>query len=325
MSEDASATVRLSDLTVRYPEDGGTPVSWGLFREVIDPEVVAHLTIPGEPVSKARARFTKQGSKIRTFTPEKTRTAEETVATHFRRAQPGWKTPTEGDFGVIAVFFCHTFQRRDVDNMLKLVLDACNKVVWLDDAQVTEVSGRVVRGVPEARSEIAIYRTWGDGRPERACKHCGKRFRIYSSTQGRNQRFCSRDCSYVSRRAKRCKTCPVCQTEFHPQPGKPLEHCSRECYSASRNVQVSCVECGSEFTKPQSLVKRGNAYCSDACKAAFWRKQRAKSASGTCLVCQGPTSKKTYMRCNACMRVGLASPAEVLLSVEPLASEKSDS
>ena len=35
-------------------------------------ELVAEWSVPGEPVSKARARFTKHGSKTVAYTPEMT-------------------------------------------------------------------------------------------------------------------------------------------------------------------------------------------------------------------------------------------------------------
>ena len=73
--------------------------------------------------------------------------------------------------GVFAVFFCESFQRRDVDNMLKLILDALNGVVWKDDAQVTEVSGRVARGVSNPRTAVLLYRINSAGSiPTKACE-----------------------------------------------------------------------------------------------------------------------------------------------------------
>jgi Holliday junction resolvase RusA-like endonuclease len=35
---------------------------------------------------------------------------------------------------------CYPTGRPDIDNTLKLLLDACNGIVWLDDAQVVEVA-----------------------------------------------------------------------------------------------------------------------------------------------------------------------------------------
>jgi Holliday junction resolvase RusA-like endonuclease len=294
-------------------EPGDEPcVVWKLHRELGDPQILAHLTIDGEPVSKSRARFTNRGSKSRTYTPEKTKQAEQNVAAHFRRTVPGWRPHGLHGFGVMAVFFTESFQRRDVDNMIKLILDACNKVVWEDDVQVTEVSGRVVRGVDEPRTEIAIYITPSSARPTKPCENCGKPFEVYKS-QG-SRRFCDRGCGTAWRKAQRRRTCPVCGDDFFPKPSQRDAHCSRDCADKATRVMVPCAHCGTEYSTPQSIARRrGNNYCSDDCKAAFWRDRRTSRAGGTCSVCGGATSKKAYRRCNPCKQSG----REVVTGLEP--------
>lgn len=160
----------------RFSEAGDQAACFTLFREAFDAPVVARFTIEGEPVSKSRARFTKRGSKTRTYTPEKTRQAEEKVAWLFRQAARGHKPDPDSTYGVMALFFAGTRQRRDVDNMLKLILDGLNKVAWADDDQVVEVSGRKSfenRAPKRARTEVVVYRVGTVYRPTATCEHCG--------------------------------------------------------------------------------------------------------------------------------------------------------
>lgn len=108
---------------------------------------------PGAPVSKARPRVVRG----RTYTPAKVLAAEEALGWALKLALP--KThQNEADtcYSVEARFFMPNFKGNDVDNLLKLVLDAANGVVWKDDVQVVEVHGYVVRQDPEPRTEIAI-------------------------------------------------------------------------------------------------------------------------------------------------------------------------
>lgn len=165
---------------------------FGTLLSTSTPEIVARFTIEGEPVSKARARFTKHGSRVQTYTPARTKTAEEVVGWAFRRVAPRHSVDGRREFGVFAIFHCSTRQRRDVDNMLKLICDGLNGVAWKDDSQVTEACGRRAWS-DEARTEVLIYR-FGD-RPERTtpCKGCGKPLLTYPSW-GSHTRYCSAEC-----------------------------------------------------------------------------------------------------------------------------------
>lgn len=50
---------------------------------------------------------------------------------------------------------CLGFDRKDLDNAIKLVLDACNKVLWEDDRQVVLIVARKIR-VGEPRMECCV-------------------------------------------------------------------------------------------------------------------------------------------------------------------------
>jgi Holliday junction resolvase RusA-like endonuclease len=311
--------VKFSELVASEEyEDGTSPVVWALQREMIDMEIVARLSIPGEPASKARPRFNGQQSTTRAFTPAKTREAEEIIGWHFRKACPGWGLPDPaGQYGVIAKFFAGNHQRRDVDNMIKLVLDAFNKVIWADDSQVSEVSGCVQRGVDEPSTEIIVYRTWkvvgtkGSPSHDCTCQRCGKVFRTYASW-GDKKKFCSRSCGSATLWESRTKPCPGCGKPFRESPGKPREFCSVGCRSRGTLVDLTCDECSKNFSRPRSQVRAGTrAFCDVACQATFWRKRRAVNAKGACSICGAPTSKKTYKRCNGCKLASTQIPGEV--------------
>lgn len=110
------------------------------------------VTIPGEPVPKARPRVVNG----RTYTPERTKTAEHAIGWALRSALGPKGVDGEREFSVHAVFRTSTKRRCDLDNLLKTVLDAGNGVVWSDDSQVVEARCRIVRGCPDASTYIAI-------------------------------------------------------------------------------------------------------------------------------------------------------------------------
>lgn len=274
--------------------------NFSLNRELVPVEVIARFTIDGEPVSKSRARFTKRGSKMVAYTPEKTKAAEEAVAWAFKQAAPGWQPDSDSAFGVAALFFADTRQRRDVDNMIKLICDGLNKIAWADDSQVHEVSGR--RGYDQpgnARTEVMIYRTGKIPRNQKPCLRCETPFDVYASTT--KQKFCSRECAYAYRRENRKRVCDACGNEFHaPTKNTKQKYCSETCRVKAKRLELHCIVCGNGYTAPRSLAPKQIKVCSQECRTEYWRKQRRTAAKGTCQDCGGPTSKKSYTRCAPC-------------------------
>lgn len=93
------------------------------------------FTIYGEPASKERPRVTSKG----TFTPKRTVDAEKAVRAAYRAAATtsnGEVRKLEGKLQASMVFFNGNRRRRDLDNMVKLVLDALNGIAYDDDVQV---------------------------------------------------------------------------------------------------------------------------------------------------------------------------------------------
>jgi crossover junction endodeoxyribonuclease RusA len=275
---------------------------------VADPyerRLVACFMIFGEPASKARARFTGYGSPNLEYTPELINLPRQRIAEAFAEARPGWTVDASREFAVSARFFPGTRQRRDVDNMVKLVLDACNGVVWVDDMQVTEISGRVTFNDPDARTEVTIHCMNAQSRMKATCDWCGEDYQTYLSWIG-TRRFCTPRCAYDYRKAYRLRVCPNCEREFS-DPNRRL-YCSDECIEKHQRVELACERCGNLFTKPRSWANNGKPFCSDDCRVSYWRDHRAVAAQGTCSACGGPTSKKSYQRCRACRSKGDRRP-----------------
>jgi len=298
-------------------EIGDESACFMLRREQWELPVIARFTVDGEPVSKSRARFTKKGSKTQAYTPEKTHVAEQLVGWKFRAAARGHKLDPDATYGVMALFFCGTRQRRDVDNMLKLILDGLNGVAWPDDEQVTEVSARKSLVLPQdARTELMVYRVGYVQRFLAKCGQCGKDFATYPSWEHaeRHKRFCSAECTAAWRIARRTRKCEQCGTEFLSHHAtRDQQYCSRPCADMARRVVVTCGKCGTDFTKQRCHVRQQN-YCSEECQVGQARERHAKNAAGTCETCGGPTSKKTYRQCRACRLGGLGvagGPKEV--------------
>jgi len=264
----------LSDIYAGMGSDA--PAVFMLHREAVDPEVVVHLVFDGEPQSKARARMARNGH---VYTPRNTRDAMDYIGARFREVKPDWTPNDEDSYGVIALFFCGTRQRRDVDNMLKLILDGLNKVAWVDDAQVTEVSGRLSRGVDSPRTEVVVYRTLTQGPATRPCLHCGKPFRDYPS-QRQSRKFCTKECGYAYRKAQRTRVCKHCGQEFsHRGSDESPKFCSVGCRAASGRTTGTCLDCGASFTVTTTVFGRTKyPACSPECRAAIWRRVRRGDA-----------------------------------------------
>jgi len=111
------------------------------------------LTIPGDPVSKARPRFSKQGYA---YTDRKTVKAEQTIRDLVRERI---SEPYDGPVGIAIEFYCATRRRTDGDNLQKLVMDALNKTLFVDDYLVEESFWRVYRKADgeEPRTEVFVY------------------------------------------------------------------------------------------------------------------------------------------------------------------------
>lgn len=241
---------------------------WTLYRETAEVSNIVGLSVSGDPVSKSRPRVTRTGH---TFTPAKTREAESRIATLVRSAMPGMVSRGDVCFGLQAEFHCGTWQRRDVDNMLKLVADALTGVVWADDSQVSEMSARVIRGVgrDNARTVFRVYETDAPMNPTAPCEVCGVDVRQYNSQPNR---FCSKEHSDEYQRVQVPLACLHCGETYLLKRSranrvkKPF--CSEKCRYAAQTVTRPCAECGTPVTRPRSQTKT-RSFCNPECSNAY--------------------------------------------------------
>lgn len=118
--------------------------------------MLCEFSVDGDVRGKGRPRFdTRSG---RAYTDQRTLAYEHAIMTAARLAM-GCSQPVVGPVRVLATVYvavpksysalkrgaCMCGQiyptgRPDLDNMLKILMDACNGIVWVDDAQVVEVA-----------------------------------------------------------------------------------------------------------------------------------------------------------------------------------------
>lgn len=103
------------------------------------------FTAMGKPKPKGRPRMTRRG---RVYTPQTTLEAEADIASQYEG--PVHEGPVAvtvnmwNDRQVISIeerpnWENHSRLRGDIDNCIKLTLDALNRLAWLDDKQVVEI------------------------------------------------------------------------------------------------------------------------------------------------------------------------------------------
>jgi crossover junction endodeoxyribonuclease RusA len=127
----------------------GARTTWDVERGL-----VCSVVIPGEPVGKGRPRL----GKGRTYTPAQTEAAEVEVGWRTKLQLPsGYEVDDEHEFVLDARFELGNKRRRDVDNLVKLVMDALNEIVWKDDSQVVEVHAVLERGCRTPRTLFKVY------------------------------------------------------------------------------------------------------------------------------------------------------------------------
>jgi Holliday junction resolvase RusA-like endonuclease len=127
-------------------------------------DVLLDVAVTGEPIPKGRprhtrARLSQAGEIIQpvTYTPSRTRDAESEwrwimlAARRYRQAVPH-------PVGVLA-FFRTGHGTADADNLFKLVADAMNGTVIVDDQQVTEAHVHLLRHCSEPGTELLVWLT----------------------------------------------------------------------------------------------------------------------------------------------------------------------
>lgn len=120
------------------------------------PKTFAIVQIPGRPVAKGRPRFTQTARGVHTFTPERTANWEMVVQAEMYKVCP---KPLDGPLELSVSFIFHYPKnwakvkreaaeegesvwyegKPDLDNLVKLIKDAGNGIIWRDDAQVVKL------------------------------------------------------------------------------------------------------------------------------------------------------------------------------------------
>lgn len=112
-----------------------------------------NFTIPGKPVPQERPYVTRHGA----FDRPKSAAAKRTVRLIAQGARSKARfTASKGDFGVSCMFY-GAHGGADIDNLLKLILDALKGVFWEDDRQVTSVSAMKIKSEKgKERTDVMI-------------------------------------------------------------------------------------------------------------------------------------------------------------------------
>ena len=139
------------------------------------------FTIPGEPRGKSRPRVVRLKNGASTsYTPDKTVAYEEMARQRFRQQWPSGELPFPDKTPVcVMITACFSIpksaskkvrasmidgrisptKKPDVDNVIKIVLDALNGFAWHDDAQVVllQVTKEYTEHEPFVRVQVTEY------------------------------------------------------------------------------------------------------------------------------------------------------------------------
>lgn len=112
-----------------------------------EPTQVFGVTVPGNPIPKGRPRFAGHA-----YTPASTQAAEDALGWSLKVGRPPKMT---GQVVIVAAFYRQNRVRTDVDNLMKLVMDAATAAgLWIDDSQVTAQAAFIGIDDTHPRTEI---------------------------------------------------------------------------------------------------------------------------------------------------------------------------
>jgi len=128
---------------------------------IVEKPLVCLVFLPVKPQAKERPRL----SRGHTYTPKKTVDAEKAIRDAWQARFSG--PPLQGPLTVMMTFVIlrpksrkplkerfHT-QKPDADNLAKLVCDALNGVVWVDDSQICDL--HVVKVYTDDGERVGVH------------------------------------------------------------------------------------------------------------------------------------------------------------------------
>ena len=132
--------------------------------------MMCDFEVEGKPVGKGRPRFKRMGKFVQTYTPEKTADYEKLVRLRFQNAG-GMITDKPVKIEIVAFFAPPKSARKkdkiemlaniilptkkpDCDNIAKIILDALNKIAYVDDSQVVEL---IVKKRHLAEAKVTVH------------------------------------------------------------------------------------------------------------------------------------------------------------------------
>lgn len=221
------------------------------------------FTHQGQPVTKSRARWSQKTGRF--YVDEKTRSAQDSLAWAFKEASR--EKSIEGGVAIVCIFYRPNYQRIDIDNLTKLVMDAATQAhVWKDDCFVISQASFVELDINNPRTVIALspIETSFDRTRHFICKICGIRFsRSGTATFKKPPLFCSRKCRYVAYKKDRTEArCPKCETIFMRKIARQ-RYCSKACSSRENIVRAQaanqrpwpkCTLCGQRVSRREYLL-----------------------------------------------------------------------
>lgn len=146
------------------------------------------FSIPGKPQGKGRPKFYRRGKHVGTYTPEKTVIYENLIQEMAEEAIKGLEDGIELEEIYyealqvdIKMYFeppkamskknrayalnneIYHIKKPDIDNVIKSILDALNKVTFHDDSQVVRLNaGKYYSVEPRVDVIISVYESWAN-------------------------------------------------------------------------------------------------------------------------------------------------------------------
>lgn len=245
------------------------------------------VEIPGQPLSKARARITTHGA----YTPARQRKNAQHLAAHFRGAVP---EPLVESVAVEMTFYRKGRQRVDLDNLVKQLLDAATGVCWVDDVQVVKITATLELDNANPRTVVDI-RSHNTSMPRgtaniltTSCETCEATIRYvsYPSVPG-PPKHCSRACQ-----RRQVRTCEECSAEYVPS-SLHQRFCGKPCASASMATRRKIATARAAAAAPPNLcrscgmrlARRSSVLC-----RACWLSAPGKRTNRAAIVAAGVAS-----------------------------------